>query len=489
MSETIAAMKTTTSEREHHARDVPSRHEPPIQRDSRRRRGCRRVRGWSLHSRFHVLNGDKPLSAVRRFDRCPRWVKTGHARSQRHPHHSRLRDRSRTRLPPDPDRAQPVVQRHARRRPRPRPRRPPQPAPAATPAEPTTLGEDASSIPEPKHAHIRRFGQTGTDDGIQFTLDPPTIRKSVSFHGYSATPDAHGRFVLLKLRIVNNSGSKVVDPCPDWHLFDTRKRVYKPYSRFAELKTNKNLCATLPKGGTQVGTLVFDVDRGSRPARGRDVERRPGRLRRREGPRPLRAVMLTISTTRLSAFIAIGVVLACVPLLVVLSRSPGSAPIEPAAAPPAAPAPAPKVARAASHSAGSIASQFLDNSRGLVESAAAPSEPIPTRAPTTQRTIRHFGESGTDAGVEFTAKAPDLGDCDQARAVAAGADAARTLPARQGHGGEPIARGGQAVSVTTVPACWPSMDTSTNRSGAGGGGTRQPASSALRLEAGKAPTL
>ena len=140
-----------------------------------------------------------------------------------------------------------------------------QPAPAAAPIPPTTLGEDASSIPEPKHAHIRHFGQTGTDDGIEFTLDPPTIHKSVSFLRGYATPDAHGRFVYMDLKIVNHSGSKVVDPCPDWHLFDTRDRVYKPYSRFAELKTNKSLCATLPKGGTQVGTLVFDVDRGSRP--------------------------------------------------------------------------------------------------------------------------------------------------------------------------------------------------------------------------------
>ena len=113
--------------------------------------------------------------------------------------------------------------------------------------------------------------------------------------------------------------------------------------------------------------------------------------------------MQTVSTTRLSAFIAIGVVLACVPLLVVLSRSPGPAPIEPAAAPAAAP----KVARAASHSVGSISSQFIDNSRGLVESAAAPTDDtIPTRAPTTQRTIRRFGESGSDGGVVFTVERP-----------------------------------------------------------------------------------
>jgi hypothetical protein len=139
------------------------------------------------------------------------------------------------------------------------------PAPAPQSAAPTTLGEDASTVPQPKHARLRHFGQTGSDDGIEFTLDPPTIHKSVSFHRYSATPDAHGRFVFMDLRIVNHSGSKVVDPCPDWHLFDTRDRVYTPYSRFPELKTNKSLCATLPKGGTQVGTLVFDVDPGSRP--------------------------------------------------------------------------------------------------------------------------------------------------------------------------------------------------------------------------------
>ena len=145
-------------------------------------------------------------------------------------------------------------------------------AQAAAPAPPQTappsmeLGDPADTVPPSAHPKVRRFGTTGEDEGLVFTVDPPTMAKRVVFQPDASLPTAHGHFVLVWATIANRSGKNARLPCHGARLFDTRDRVYKLYDPTTDIKGNKHFCWGISNGETRTVTLAFDVNADTRPA-------------------------------------------------------------------------------------------------------------------------------------------------------------------------------------------------------------------------------